>query len=166
MVAVIYQTSIETSADSGVKPSDTKAHVWFMNVCIRPFPAYKWAGDDKCGGWKQSAFKYVTTICSWFSMPHLSTLELHNIVKKTNLEVVTDSKTRQEEENEIVLLGSLKSGIKEVRNSMNKITTAVSCIGVHNWPPSDFYIFKLYVCNIHPVEPKLYRIISQNYSIL
>lgn len=38
-----------------------------------PIPAYEWAGDGKWGIWKQSPFKYHTPICSWFSLPHLST---------------------------------------------------------------------------------------------
>lgn len=31
--------------------------------CLWSIPLYKWATDDECDGWKQSAFKYHTLLC-------------------------------------------------------------------------------------------------------
>lgn len=93
--------SLETGTDSGVKSA------WEMssNVHIWPIPEYEWASVDKCGAWKQLAFKHHAPI---YLISRLYNIQASNMAKKRNLsEPETDkkkNKRRRKDWNCVVLL--------------------------------------------------------------
>lgn len=61
-VALIYQLSVETRTDSGVKAVLCRVHVKLVKCAwgILAIPVQDWVGGDQCGGWEQSTCKKHT----------------------------------------------------------------------------------------------------------